>query len=75
MAKASPDLSQGRREHLLITGRKEEKTMAKDKMIPERASRIQSAGDRNSKNQTAKSGFASRAQSAAAKNSSSKGKR
>jgi hypothetical protein len=41
---------------------------SKSSMTPKDASRIQSAGDRNSKNDTAKSGFASRAQSSAAKN-------
>lgn len=39
----------------------------KSKMTSEAASRIQSAGDRHPKSETAKSGFASRAQSTAAK--------
>jgi hypothetical protein len=40
---------------------------SKSKMTPEAASRIQSAGDRHPKSETAKSGFASRAQSTASK--------
>lgn len=49
--------------------------MSKNQMSPKDASRIQSAGDRNPKSETAKSGFASRAQSAGAKNDSAKGKK
>ncbi len=40
------------------------------KMTADRASAIQSAGDKNPSSSTAKSGFAGRAQSAAAKGSS-----
>ena len=40
---------------------------SKVNITPKAASRIQSAGDRNPKSNTAKSGFASRAQSAADK--------
>ncbi|HEX6478505.1 MAG TPA: hypothetical protein VF043_06650 [Ktedonobacteraceae bacterium] len=40
---------------------------SKTGMTPKDAARIQSAGDRHPKNETAKSGFASRAQSAADK--------
>jgi hypothetical protein len=44
-------------------------------MTPESASRIQGVGDSNPASKTAKSGFAQRAQSAAAKKPSSNGKR
>lgn len=40
---------------------------SKTGMTPKDAARIQSAGDRHSRSETAKSGFASRAQSAADK--------
>lgn len=40
---------------------------SKGHMTPKDATRIQSAGDRNPKSETAKSGFASRAQSVADK--------
>jgi hypothetical protein len=40
---------------------------SKTGMTPKAAARIQSAGDRHPKSETAKSGFASRAQSAADK--------
>jgi Seed maturation protein len=41
---------------------------SKANMTPKDAARIQSAGDRHPKSETAKSGFASRAQSTADKN-------
>jgi len=41
---------------------------SKSSMTPQVASRIQSAGDRHPNSHTAKSGFASRAQSSGAKN-------
>lgn len=41
---------------------------SKANMTPKDAARIQSAGDRHPKSETAKSGFASRAQSIADKN-------
>jgi hypothetical protein len=47
---------------------------SKSAMTPQTASRIQSAGDRNPKSDTAKSSFASRAQSSAAKHEQKNGK-